>query len=424
MYSFRTYLVKTTITFLFLLLITAAFNALIDPFELFGSPKIEHINQRKPEYHVHDRMIKANRIRSWKPDVLVMGSSRSEIGLNPHNPDLQKTATPAFNLGISGANIYEILRYLQHAHQVNPLKQVVIGLDFFMFNNYKPNELDFNETRLAPHISGWYWDLFQALLTYDGIKASSNTLIQQSIIPAAVYLPNGFRDDKLSWLQIQEKGGHHRTAINNESYTLSELDGYVFFSITNKNKSSDSLDDFKQILIFCQANNIDLRLFISPEHARHLVLLDQLGLWSEFELWKRNLVTLIAENAPELTLWDFSGFNSITTESFPPIGDNQTQMRWYWESSHYKKEVGNIILGKMLAQNKDSQNYPADFGIQINSTNIEHWLQQTELKRNDYIKNNPEIISEIKKMVVNTAPKRAKLLEQHQNLQAIDYFQQ
>lgn len=424
MYSFHTYLVKTTITFLFLLLITAAFNAFIDPFYLFNSPKIEHVNQQKPVYHAHDRMIKANLIRNWKPDVLVMGSSRAEIGLNPDSPDLLKTTTPTFNLGISGANTYEILRYLQHAHQIKPLKQVVIGLDFFMFNNYKPNEHDFNENRLTPHLTGWYLDLFQALLTYDGLEASSKTLIQQSKTPEAVYLPNGFRDDSSSWSLIQRKEGHHRATINNEMHSLSELDGYVFFSITNENKSSNSLDSFKQILIFCQTNNIDLHLFISPEHARKLVLIHKLGLWLEFELWKRNLVTLIAENTPKFSLWDFSGFNSITTESFPPINDHQTQMRWYWESSHYKKEVGNIILSKMLSQNKDIQNYPADFGIQINSTNIEHWLQQTQLKRNDYIKNNPEIIAEIKKMVVDTAPKRAKLLKQYQNLQAIDYFQQ
>lgn len=220
-----------------------------------------------------------------------------------------------------------------------------------------------------------------------------------------------------------KKSGHHRAAINNESDTLFELDGYVFFSIMNENKSSESLDTFKQILIFSQANRIDLHLFISPEHARKLVLINQLGLWQEFELWKRNLVTLIAENAPEFSLWDFSGFNNITTEPFPALNDSSTQMQWYWESSHYKKEVGNIILGKMLAENTDSQNYPADFGIQINSTNIDYWLQQTQLKRNDYIKNNPEITAEIMKMVVDTASKRVLLLKQNPDLQAIDYFQ-
>lgn len=421
MNSFHTYLVKTSLTFLFLLLITAAFNAFIDPFDLFNSPKIEHVNQQKPEYFAHDRMIKANRIRSLKPDVLVMGSSRSEIGLNPENPDLLKTAIPAFNLGISSVTIHEILRYLQHAHQIRPLKQVVIGLDLLMFNISKPVEVDFNENRLAPHLIGWYWDLFQALLTFDGIKASSKTLFQQSKIPAAVYLPDGFRDDKYSWPQIQEKGGHRRAAINNESNDLYDLYGYVFFSFTNENKSTDSLDTFKQILIFCQKNSIDLHLFISPEHARKLVLIHKLGLWPELEFWKRNLVTLIAENAPEFTLWDFSGFNSITTESFPPIGDNQTQMRWYWESSHYKKEVGNMILHKLLTN--ATENYPNDFGVRLNPTAIEPLLQQIKVQRDKYIKSNPEIITDIETMLIDTATTREQLLKQYLHLKPIVYFQ-
>lgn len=418
---FHNYLVNTCITFLFLWVLTAVFNAFIDPFELFNSPLIEHINQQKPQYYSHDRMIKASRVRSWKPDVLVMGSSRAEFGLNPDNPDLLKTATPAFNLGISSANIYEILCYLKHAHQITPLKQVVIGLDLFMFNVYKPNQPDFNENRLAPHITGWYWDLFQALLTYDGIKASIKTLDQQSKIPDAVYFPNGFRDHTYSWSQIQETGGHHRAAIDNESYTLSKLDGYVFFSITNDNKSSNPLDTFKQILTFCQVNHIDLHLFISPEHARKLVLIHKLGLWPEFELWKRNLVTLITENTPEFSLWDFSGFNSITTESFPPIGDNQTQMHWYWESSHYKKEVGNMILHKLLTN--DTGNYPSDFGVQLNPMTIEPLLQQIKVQRDNYIKSNPEIMTEIQTMVTNTATTREQLLKQYPHLKPIAYFQ-
>lgn len=421
MTSFNSYLLKAAVTFFVLLALTASFNLLVDPFELFNSPKFAQFNQKKPLFHAHDRMIKANRMRQWQPDVIVMGSSRAEIGLNPDNTDLLKTATPAFNLAISGANIHELLRYLQHAQHLKPLKQVVVGLDFFMFNINKPNEPDFNDSRLAPNSKGYYVDLFQSLLTYDALEASIKTINQQHTIPESVYLPNGFRDDRDSWSLIQKVGGHRQAAINNERHTLAEMDGYVFFAITDKSGDSSSLESFEQLLVFCKDNKIDLHLFISPEHARKLVLLNHVGLWAEFASWKQHLVRIIAENAPEFSLWDFSGFNSITTEAFPALGDSKTQMHGYWESSHYKKEIGNIILHKLLTA--DNSTPPADFGVLLTPLSIGSQLQNAQSQRDAYINANPDILVDIENMLTATEADRNQLIKLNPKLSPLAYYQ-
>ncbi|MBL1264992.1 hypothetical protein [Candidatus Methylomicrobium oryzae] len=422
--SFHSYIKKLLFLIIFLLVLTAIINISVDPFELFGSPKIEGFNRLKPEYAKHVRMIKAHQVRIRQPEVLVIGSSRVDLGLDPDHPALMQTDVGAYNLALSSANIYEILRYIQHAHAVKPLKQVVIGLDFFMFNVNKSNEPDFDELRLISNNRGWYKDIINSLLSYDGLSASLSTLTHQREISVSQYLSNGFRDDSQHWKTIQKKGGHRRATINNESYTLKAADGFVFFSIENKNPISSTYEYFKQILLFCKFNNIDLRLFISPEHARKLILIDTIGLWKIYEDWKINLTQLIKLNAPSYSLWDFSGFNQITTEPFPELSDNLTQMRWYWESSHYKKETGNIILNKLLGKDEKERNKYPDFGVQLTLQNIDSILEQNRAQREAYIKQNIEIIKEIKRIIINTSSAREQLMSQNKQLESINYFLQ
>jgi hypothetical protein len=54
-----------------------------------------------------------------------------------------------------------------------------------------------------------------------------------------------------------------------------------------------------------------------------------------------------AATPPEV--WDFCGFNPITTEPFPQPGETENRMRYYWEISHFRREVGDLMLGTMLA---------------------------------------------------------------------------
>jgi len=129
------------------------------------------------------------------------------------------------------------------------------------------------------------------------------------------------------------------------------------------------------------------------------------GLWPEFERWKEVLVNILAEDSSRhpgeqaFPLWDFSGYNSITSEPIPNAGDTSTQMKWYWESSHYKTEVGNFVLDRIFNYRQSDNRYrnesekiatscigalcqthfdsvatqneiPADFGVQLTQRNL------------------------------------------------------
>ncbi len=51
-------------------------------------------------------------------------------------------------------------------------------------------------------------------------------------------------------------------------------------------------------------------------------------------------------------------------------------MQWYWESSHFKKEVGDLVLDKLFDYQALGRVIPDDFGILINRNNIEAHLQK------------------------------------------------
>ncbi|GFZ91240.1 hypothetical protein [Okeania sp. KiyG1] len=75
----------------------------------------------------------------------------------------------------------------------------------------------------------------------------------------------------------------------------------------------------------CQENNIKLILFISPSHATQWEAIRATGEWSTFEEWKREVVKITP-------VFDFSGYNTITTE---PIHND---MENYRDNSHYTKK--------------------------------------------------------------------------------------
>ena len=82
-------------------------------------------------------------------------------------------------------------------------------------------------------------------------------------------------------------------------------------------------------------------------------------MWSDFENWKREIVAITP-------VWDFSGYNSITTE---PVAKG---MKNYLDSSHYSSEVGNLILNRLF--NYQEETVTADFGILITQENIQSHL--------------------------------------------------
>lgn len=364
-----------------LLIATALLNRLINPYALFDGPSLAGINDYKPEVATRQRLAKAYQVRQLRPDMVFLGSSRG-LALPTDHPAC--TGHRCFNLALSGSLLYEHWRYLQHAQANQPLKVVVAGLDHFNFNEGKPERFD--DARLSVDAEGRTrflpfgiapGDLLPGLLSHTALISSLETVRHQheaSIDPAVT------RRER-----IARKGGHHAL------FTESERG---LFEILRKRQGMDfryrevgtlaQPGTFRRMLRLAHREGFDLRLFISPSHARLWEVWTIGGMLPAIERWKEELVTANAEEAAlagraPFPLWDFSGYNSITTEPLPASGDTTTIMHGYWEGHHYSTALAHQILDRLFTLRAPHQPPPDDFGVLLDQDNID--THQQRLRR-------------------------------------------
>jgi hypothetical protein len=369
--NYRRYNCIFLLTALLPLLSVGIFNIAVDPYGIYDTFSISRFNQYKPDKWKHQRLFKAVDITRIKPVTIFLGSSRTNLGLNPDYTTL-KDRQPAYNLGLNGANTYETLRYLQHAiKNQKDLKLVILGLDFIMFNQDLGNQTGFEESRLEKQsLTGR--DFINTAFSFDALSLSEKTFkANKNSFDRDIYYPNGFM--RLGRSQTDRNLSEFKKSIG------------VYFNVHSDYKLSQAyLGDLREIVRLCRENNITLIAFISPAHVTQIEAIYAARQWQLLEQWKREVVKI-------LPVWDFSDYNSITTE---PISE---KMHHYIDSSHYKEAIGNSILDRILSRNKEK--IPQDFGVYLTPENIEAQLTKLKRERDRWARQYPdevELVREIK----------------------------
>lgn len=125
----------------------AALIILVDPYYVFGTPDIPGINVVRPFYENHVPAAKPYQVRRIKPDAVILGSSRAEVALDPRHPGWADKNV--FNFGLPSSTSYEVMLAFLHAQSTGSLKQAVVGLDFFGFNNFFSRDQAYLEARFS-----------------------------------------------------------------------------------------------------------------------------------------------------------------------------------------------------------------------------------------------------------------------------------
>lgn len=356
-------------------------NWMIDPFYIFETPRISGLNAAKTGFFKHLRSMKPLVLQSKRNtiDTIILGSSRAEAGLDPEHPAWG--GSKVYNLGIPAPSMYELLRYYEFANQVQELRTVVLALDFSRYEtqtNYGVDNL--LQKIYTPTDRYRASNLFTTLFSIDVLSASVRTVMFQQN-PQVEHTPLGFGIH--TWRREEAvRIGQRAVFIDNDKQYISNY--WVKNGSTPDSFGSSQMADlvyFRRLVEESRAHDTHLIVILSPSHAREWSIIWAAGMWPQLEHWKRNIVRILAEDAAQhpgkepFALWDFGGYNSITTEDVPLAGDTQTQMRWYWEASHYKKEVGDMILERLFNYHNPQLQVPADFGNRLTLENIDAHLQ-------------------------------------------------
>jgi hypothetical protein len=388
----------------FLSIFTFCLNRLIDPYGLYESPRYKGLNINKPKLASNVRLAKMIAIKKKKPKAIVLGNSRAEYGIDPNHQGW--STTNVYNLALAGGNMYEAWRYLQYAYAIEPLNELVLMLDFSMFNaafnrRLNLNNDEFLDGQLTHTIEGNAYSTFAipteayALWSWDTLINSALTLLNNNDPKQEIYLDNGMRERTHNQNRIGE--GHRKIFISAEETHF--LNAFNKFSFSEN--GLDNFEIFEKILIFCHQHNIKLHLAISPIHARLLETIAVKNIYNFYEMWKIKLVQINESASKKLgkspfSLWDFSGYNSMTTEAVPVMDDITAQMNFYWESSHYKAELGDMVLDRIFYFKTGAKKVPNDFGMLLTSDNIETHLSKIRDDRRTWLLKNPEDAAEIR----------------------------
>lgn len=380
----KRYLVLWLTATALLIAAAAALNVAVDPYRLWR----DDAGTAKPKAGPNSVVGKAYAVARAAPGALILGNSRAEVGFDPQHAAWPASARPVYNLALPGTGVGTSLDYLRHALAAPRarVRTVVLGLDVqdYLVDAKAPVAAEYPDTRLIGAASApgarelrRLRDYGQATLTVGALLDSVATLAARGDAHAADLDAQGFNpmrdyvkaaaDEGYRKLFDQKNLANSRAWLRRPA-ALDRAEG----------REGAPLADLRQIIALCDERGVDLRLAIYPYHAHLLEIVDATGHWEAFEQWKRRVAAIAAETG--VPLWDFAGYDERTGEDVPARGDRRTAMRWYWEAGHFKKELGDLVLARVLGDGGDGA--PADeFGVRLTPADVEARIAAVRAQR-------------------------------------------
>ncbi|MBP1202567.1 hypothetical protein JOD97_000581 [Duganella sp. 1411] len=331
----------------------AVLNYQVDPYvtHQWGTPKV---GQLRPSREKLGAWGKTYALAKFRPAIVYAGNSRTELGL-PTRTALFP-GKKVFNGGLSGASLGDAIAMVHHANAVSLLDTVIWGVDVASFS-LEAGNTDFDRALVA---SDRFYLARRALLdikralTTDMTMASIRQLRGSSARTCRSSLAfRGQRDDVCVRDLIDEMGGTAKGIVP-------RLREYV----RGGGPTAEAMAAFDASVGELCRSGTKVRLYINPTHATTADVLYHAGKWQAMETWQGQLAALGRRQRAagcDARVFDFSGFNSITTEPIPQASGKR-DMVYFWEASHHRVNVGAMILSRMVGGRDD---VPADFGIEL-----------------------------------------------------------
>jgi hypothetical protein len=399
------------------LLLGAALNLIVDPYGVHRSIDLEGFNRLKPKSGLHGQVVKPYRVLEVRPKTLLLGNSRVEVGIDPESPRWPAALRPVYNMALPGTGVTAALRSLQHANSNSKVDLVVMGVDFFDFLSRdqptspapaEPSEFD---KRLLVNLDGTpnprrglqvFRDRATEIFSLNTLTDSLYTIAGQRVPDQADLTALGF-NPLHEYRRFVRVDGHEVLFRQVETEYLRNYMRANLVLYDKGTSSSDSLDRLRDIVALCRASNIRLILYVHPYHAHMLENYRLSGIWPLFEEWKRALVRIVEDAATQpgsgsVELWDFSGYGEFTTETVPGRSEKGRPMHWYWEAGHYKEELGDLVLARILGRESLGAPPPDGFGVRLTSQNLDSQLEAIRNGHRQYAESHHEEIDVLERL--------------------------
>jgi peptidoglycan/xylan/chitin deacetylase (PgdA/CDA1 family) len=371
-------------------------NVLVDPLGFYRLMDRSGFNEIKPAIYTRVRAFKAFEVRRIRPRTIILGSSRTHVGFRCSHPALVKLEGPCYNLAFDGATTKEMYFYLVHAQTIRPLKHVILGLD-----GYHPSlaaaftRPGFDPLLLnSPDVANWMIYLtadLRLLISADLFELSVNTVFDQRSAAHNWFAADGQRIGEVFFREVDPAFRVAGPRAYFDAVDRSEVKNQLPVVESHESprkgheEEASSLSYIARIIAFCRRHQIDLRVFLTPAHVHQLEITAAISGDESIETAKIALVKLLAEDAAQhpgeraVPLFDFSGYSSITTEALPPLGSRR-EMQAYWDSSHFKSSVGDLVLDVLFHHEDPAHPIPPDFDKLLTADTLHHSQEIASLR--------------------------------------------
>ena len=151
-------------------------------------------------------------------------------------------------------------------------------------------------------------------------------------------------------------------------------------------------------------HDINLYFYLSPNHARSYEQIRMMGWWPIFEAWERELTAVLDEDAKahpdkmRIPLWDFGGYNSVTTAGVVDVPPEPAGFRFHADSHHFKTDVSVMFLDRMFPTTAAGK-IPPDFGVLLTGSNIDAHLAETNRGHEAYASANKDEVAAMSRVI-------------------------
>jgi hypothetical protein len=387
-------------------------NAVVDPYGLYRWVDRPGFNEIKPRAAQAGDAFKYRAVEMLLPATLLLGNSRAEMGWDPQRLPASPYA-PVVNVAMPGRGLEAMLPLADHAWSVSAPAALFVGLEFFDCLEAGPAKTGPS----LPNPPAWsvhgqgpqrraerLRELAAQSLSLDATVDTIRTLWAQGNPNAAHLRRDGFqtaRDypalqavDGAQKMFLQRDRENARTRVNAGAAQVRHADG----------SPADCFEALDGLLEAARVRGQRVVLASYPYHARLLETIVHAGLWTQYETWKTMLVEQVERHRSlglAVVLHDFGAYHSFAVERVPPPGVGPVP-RWYWESGHFRAELGARMLAIMTGEVAPD----GLFGAELRSQTLAAHLAAVSASRHEFARAQPDVVAEMGRILTEVAPRR------------------
>ncbi len=332
----KNFLIKCSIFLIYILVLYTIFPIIVDPFNVFHVKNIRSNGVEPNKNYIKMKYILDN---PKKFNSFIFGSSR--VGaLNVKKINIGNFYNMTYSAGTPPEHLANLKTFLKN--NISPEK-IYIGVDSFSYLE------DFHD-----HFSQ------QLRCPYEKITNDKFNFMRLYLNPSVAF--GSFHimfEDEESELYVKnfyETGSNVKYgAVSKFKWDSDEVKPSLGESFGKKGyiNLKLALNSIQEIKNLCDKNNIELIIFTNPMH--------QITYRASIETQYFDFLKGLADITE---FYNFSSLNNITL-------DNNN----YLETSHYKAEVGDLMIDVMFNNKKYPELYKQGFGVKINKNNIDEFIK-------------------------------------------------